>query len=68
MALPRPNYPLMVTLKGLALIAELVVAAGLVIALAGFGLRRTTPWLACCVMTFTMLIAVVLVIIESSSS
>jgi hypothetical protein len=35
----------MVTLQGLALIAELAAAMLLIVALAGFGLSRSKPWL-----------------------
>lgn len=58
----------MVTLEGLALVAELVAAACVVITLAGFGLSRTKSWLICSVMAFSVLIATALVIIEATST
>jgi hypothetical protein len=57
----------MLTPKGLSLIAELVAAAGLVIALAGFAIRRTVPWLICSAMAFTALIVAVLFIVDIST-
>ncbi|HZC56980.1 MAG TPA: hypothetical protein VE396_13210 [Xanthobacteraceae bacterium] len=58
----------MVTLKGLALIAELIAAAWLAIALAGFRIRRTAPWLICAVVACAMLLTSVAVIIGASST
>jgi hypothetical protein len=58
----------MLTLKGAALIAELVAAACLVIALAGFSIRRSTPWLVCAVVAGAMLLTSVAIIIDASST
>jgi len=57
----------MLTPKGLSLIGELVAAAGLVIAFAGFAIRRTVPWLICSAMAFTALIVAVLFIVDMST-
>ena len=54
----------MVTLHGIALIAELIAAAWLAIALAGFAKSRAAPWLACA--TLALIIAA-LVVIEAST-
>ena len=55
----------MVTLHGIALIAELIAAAWLAIALTGFAKWRAAPWLACCG-TLALIIAA-LVVIEAST-
>jgi hypothetical protein len=57
----------MLTPKGVSLIAELVAAAALVIALAGFAIRRSVPWLICSAMAFTVLIVAVLCIVDLST-
>jgi hypothetical protein len=57
----------MVTAEGLVLIAELVAAVALVIALTGFTLRRTMPWLVGSAMAFTALIAAALFIVDAST-
>jgi hypothetical protein len=57
----------MVTAEGLVLIAELVAAVALVIALTGFTLRRTMPWLVCSAMAFTALIAAALFIVDTTT-
>jgi hypothetical protein len=58
----------MLTIKGAALIAELTAAAALVIALVGFRVRRTAPWLFCAAAALAMLMTTVLVIIDASST
>jgi hypothetical protein len=58
----------MVTVKGLALIAQLICVAGLIVALAGLRLRRSAPWLFCTVAAFVFLMTTALVIIDSSVS
>jgi hypothetical protein len=57
----------MIAFQGLALIAQLLVAGLLVIALIGFGVRRTFPWLVCSVAAIMMLVAATLLVINSSS-
>jgi hypothetical protein len=58
----------MLTLKGAALIAEVIAAACLVVALAGFRIRRTKPWLVCSIVAVAMLLTSVAVIIGASST
>jgi len=55
---------LMVTAKGLVLLAELLAA---VAGFAGFALRRTMPWLLCSGMALTVLIAAALFIVDAST-
>ena len=57
----------MLTLHGIALIAELIAAAWLAIALASFTKRRKAPWLACCGVATLALIIAALVAIEAST-
>jgi len=56
----------MVTTEGLVLLAELFAALVLIIAVAGFAMRRTKPWLLCSAMAFTVLIAAALFIADTS--
>ncbi|MGA8319776.1 MAG: hypothetical protein WBE48_11675 [Xanthobacteraceae bacterium] len=58
----------MLTIKGAALIAELIAAALLIIALIGFRVRRTTPWLLCAAIAFAMFMITVVVIVDASST
>jgi hypothetical protein len=57
----------MVTAKGLVLLAQLLAAVALVVGLAGFALRRTTPWLLCSAVAVTVLIAAALFIVDAST-
>ena len=57
----------MVTLQGFALIAELTAALWLIVALAGFGISRSKPWLMGSAVAFIALIVAVAVLIESST-
>jgi hypothetical protein len=57
----------MITFQGFGLIAELIPAVLLVAALTGFAVRRTGAWLLGVAITFTMLIAAVTILIESST-
>ena len=57
----------MVTIHGIALIAELIAAAWLATALTGFAKWRGTPWLACCGVATLALIIASLVVIEAST-
>jgi hypothetical protein len=57
----------MITLHGIALIAELIAAAWLAIALAGFTKWRGAPWLTCCGVSTLALIIAALVVIEAST-
>ena len=65
---PSPSpIEIMITSQGIGLIAELVAAVLLIAAIAGFAVRRTGPWLVSVAITFTMLIAAVALLIESST-
>jgi hypothetical protein len=57
----------MVTLNGFALIAELAAAICFIVALAGFGVRRSKSWLMSSAVAFIVLIAAVAMLIESST-
>jgi hypothetical protein len=57
----------MVTIHGIALIAELIAAAWLAIALAGFTKWGGALWLACCGVATLVLIIASLVVIEGST-
>ena len=57
----------MITPKGLALIAELIAAAWLIVALTGFAVCRSKPWFACTATAVVALIAVVTVLIDWST-
>jgi hypothetical protein len=57
----------MITFQGIGLIAELIAAVLLIAAIMGFAVRRTRPWLLGVAITFTMLIAAVTILIESSA-
>ena len=58
----------MLTIYGAALIAELTAAAALIIALIGFRVRRTTPWLPYAAIALAMLMTTVVVIVGVSST
>ena len=58
----------MLTFEGAALIAEVIAAALLIIALIGFRVRRTTPWLLCAAIALAMLMTTVAVIVDASST
>jgi hypothetical protein len=57
----------MVTIHGIALIAELIAAAWLAIAIAGFTKWSGAPWLACCGVATLVLIIAALVVIQAST-
>jgi len=58
----------MLTTEGAALIAEVVATAWLVIALIGFNIRRTTPWLVCAGVAALLLLSTVIVIVDVSAA
>jgi hypothetical protein len=58
----------MLTLEGAALIAEVIATAWLVVALIGFGLRRTTPWLLSAAVALAILMTTVVVIVDATST
>jgi hypothetical protein len=58
----------MLTIKGAALIAEVIAAALLIIALIGFRVRRTTPWLLCAAIALAIFMTTVIVVVDASST
>jgi hypothetical protein len=56
-----------ITLNGVALIGEVVAAACLAIAMAGFAKRRAASWLVCCVVATVAQIAAAMIVIEGST-
>ena len=56
----------MITPKGVALIAELIAAAWLIVSLAGFAICRSKLWFACSATAVVALIAAVTVLIDWS--
>lgn len=61
-----PQLRLMTTLRGVASIAELIAAACLVVALAGFAKWRGASWLVCGAAAALALIVAALVVIGQS--
>jgi len=57
----------MITPKGVALIAELVAAAWLIVALTGLAICRSKLWFACTATAIVALIAAVTVLIDWST-
>jgi hypothetical protein len=57
----------MITLQGFALVAELAAAIWLIVALAGFGVSHTKPWLISSAVAFIALIIAVTTLIEWST-
>ena len=66
----EPGGPLqlrpMLTFRGVASIAELIAAACVVIALAGFAKLRVASWLVCCAAAALALVVAALVVIGQS--
>jgi hypothetical protein len=58
----------MLTFEGAALIAEVIAAALLIIALIGFRVRRTTPWLLCAAIALAIFMTTVVVMVGTSSA
>jgi hypothetical protein len=58
----------MLTVEGAALIVEVIAAAWLIVALIGFGLRRTKPWLLCAAIALAVLMTTVTVIVDATST
>jgi hypothetical protein len=58
----------MLTTEGAALIAEVVATAWLVIALVGFNIRRTTPWLVCAAVAALLLLSTVMLIVDATGT
>jgi hypothetical protein len=57
----------MMTSLGFGLIAELIAAALLIAAIAGFTIRRSKPWLAGAAVAMVMLVVAAMIIIDSST-
>jgi len=57
----------MITPKGLALIAELIAAAWLIMALTGFAICRSKPWFAFTATAIAAFIAAVAVLVDWST-
>jgi hypothetical protein len=57
----------MITPKGVALIAELVAAAALVVALAGFAMCRSKLWFACSATAIVALIVAATILADWST-
>ena len=58
----------MLEFDGAALLGEVIAAAWLVIALIGFSIRRTKPWLICVVFAGLMLFTAVVMIADAAST
>jgi hypothetical protein len=58
----------MLQFQGAALLGELFATVWLVIALIGFSIRRTTPWLVCAAFAAVMLLTTVIAIADASSA
>jgi len=58
----------MLRFEGIALIGELTAAACLVLALIGFRIRRSTPWLVCAAFAAAALLTTVVMIADVSST
>jgi hypothetical protein len=57
----------MITPKGVALIAELIAAAWLIVALTGFAICRSKIWFACSATAIAVLIVAVSALIDWST-
>jgi hypothetical protein len=57
----------MLKFQGAALLGEVIATAWLVIALIGFSIRRSTPWLVCAAFAAIVLFTTVIVIADASA-
>jgi hypothetical protein len=57
----------MLKFEGAALLGEVIATAWLVIALIGFSIRRSTPWLICAAFGAMMLLTTVIMITDASA-
>jgi hypothetical protein len=57
----------MLTFEGTALLGEVVAAACLAIALVGFRIRRTTPWLICAAFAAAVLLSTVIMLADATA-
>lgn len=58
----------MLEFEGAALIGELIATAWLIIALIGFSICRSRPWLVCAVVAAMMLLTTVIMIADVSAA
>ena len=64
---PHCTVLAMITSQGFGLIAELIAAAMLTAALAGFAVRRSQPWLVGVAIASIILVVAVTIVINSST-
>jgi hypothetical protein len=57
----------MLRFEGAALLAEVIATFGLIIAVIGFSIRRTTPWLICAAFAALALLSAVIVIADGTA-
>jgi hypothetical protein len=58
----------MLKFEGAALLGEVIATVWLLIALVGFSVRRTTPWLICASFAAAMLLITVVMIVDATSA
>jgi hypothetical protein len=63
----RSAVTAMMTSQGVGLIAELIGTALLVVALTGFSIRRSQPWLVGVAVAMTILVVAVTIVVEAST-
>jgi hypothetical protein len=57
----------MLTFEGAALLAEVIAAFWLIIAVIGFSIRRSTPWLICAAFAALALLSAVIMIADGTA-
>jgi hypothetical protein len=57
----------MLKFDGAVLLGEVIATAWLVVALIGFSIRRSTPWLVCAAFGAAMLLTTVIIIADASA-
>jgi len=57
----------MLTFEGAALLAEVIAAFWLIIAVVGFSVRRSTPWLICAAFAAFALLSAVIMIADGTA-
>ena len=63
----RSYVEVMLKFEGAALLCEVIATAWLVVALVGFSIRRTTPWLICAAFAATVLLSAVIMIADATA-
>jgi hypothetical protein len=66
--LAAPYVEFMLRFEGVAMIGELIAAACLIVALIGFRICRSTPWLVCAAFAAAALLTTVVMIADVSST